>query len=57
LTSGRLQIISLSGQIVMERTLISNTENVIDISALQSGIYFLKAISETGQQVQKFVKK
>ncbi len=49
-----LSIFNLSGQKVME---IKEATSEIDVSTLQSGIYFLEITSEKGTVIKKFVKK
>lgn len=57
INSGVLQIISLTGQVIQKETIVSRTDMTLDVSSLKSGIYFLKTISEEGQQLLKFIKK
>ncbi len=53
----RFSIYNIQGQKMMQLNFQQN-EQPIDISSLQSGVYFLKAESDTGQQfTAKFVKK
>lgn len=55
--SGEIQIISLSGQIIQEKSINATTGLTLDISTLKSGIYFISIVSKEGKQVQKFIKK
>ena len=47
-----IKVLDISGRVILERTLNENTTQ-IDVSNLQSGIYFLQAANTTG----KFVKQ
>lgn len=50
----QLSVFNISGQKVME---IKEATSEIDVSPLQSGIYFLEINSEEGIAIKKFVKK
>lgn len=47
-----IQIFDLSGRLIM-----NTTETELDVSALPSGLYMLRAIGEKNFSVQKFIKK
>jgi hypothetical protein len=52
----RIEVINFIGQNVISQS-TTETEVTVDISTLNSGIYFVRVISENGTNVQKFVKK
>lgn len=51
LTNGRLEIVSLSGQVVFSKAL--NTKETVDLSSYTSGIYFVKVSFDQGQVNRK----
>lgn len=55
-TSSEFRILTMNGQQIMEGTLSSNGQNIIDISTLQRGMYILQSTSAKGNQTHKFVK-
>ena len=40
-----------------ELSAISGQQTVIDVSKLNSGVYFVKVVTENGEAVRHFVKK
>lgn len=49
-----VQIFDLSGKLIINK---QNTDNQIDVSGLQSGIYSIKITSENGTVIRKFIKQ
>jgi hypothetical protein len=55
-TDGILTISSLNGQELVKQE-VANTKTQLDVSKLQSGIYFVKVVNANGVGVKKFVKE
>ena len=56
--SGQIQLVSLTGQMVLQQSIRSQTQLTLDISTLKSSIYFIQTITDEGvYSVRKFVKK
>jgi len=52
-----ITIIGINGRVIQTVSVIGlQTEKEIDISSLSQGIYFIKVLSDKGQQVKKIVK-
>jgi hypothetical protein len=51
-----LRIYDVVGNLVIEKNTYINKTN-IDVSALPSGVYFVKVKTEKGTAVEKFVKE
>jgi len=51
----KMEIINLQGQYLLKQDL-KEPENIIDISTLAKGIYFVKVVDEKGVWVGKVVK-
>jgi hypothetical protein len=52
-----IEIFDIYGRNVNSKFKIQNSEFVIDISTLSSGVYFVRLIDEQGAAVQKFIKE
>jgi hypothetical protein len=55
----KIEIISISGKLICTRNLKMNgssTFELTDFDAMQSGLYFIRIISDSGQQVLRAVK-
>ena len=50
------QIISLTGQIILQKNLINGIDFSFNVSDLSNGIYFLKVTGGSGNFVKKFIK-
>lgn len=55
--SGKLQIIDLSGKVLLEQQNIQQKDISVDISLLQAGIYFLKYSDSEKTKYEKIIKK
>ena len=51
-----LRVYDVVGNLVMEKSITANKTN-IDVSALTSGVYFIKATTDKGEVVKKFIKQ
>ena len=56
-TINAVQIINFLGQIVFSQSNINNTAKTLDVSNLDSGVYFVRVVAENGTAIQKFVKR
>jgi hypothetical protein len=52
-----IQVLSITGQLVMEKTLLNTTTFTLDISGLEPGVYFVKARTNQGEQMVKVIKR
>jgi hypothetical protein len=51
-----IEITNIEGQLI--KTLITSSNKTdVDVSALPSGLYFVKVKTENGMKVEKFVKE
>lgn len=55
-TFNKIEVLNFLGQLVISRPEVCNN-TTLDVSHLTNGIYFVRVISETGVNVQKFVKQ
>ena len=53
---GKIQISNINGQVVY-RQIIENSEELIDLSSLEKGIYFLTVYSTDGLETRKIIKQ
>ena len=56
----RIEILSFSGQLISTQTLIVNSSSTVvlnDFNTMPSGLYFVRIISDSGQQVIRAVKQ
>jgi hypothetical protein len=52
-----LSIFNLSGQEIIEETVLANGEKVINLSSLRNGMYIIKSQTKDGfLKIQRFVK-
>jgi hypothetical protein len=51
-----IEILNVEGQLIKTFTVKENKTN-IDVSAFPNGVYFLKAKTENGMTMRKFVKE
>ena len=52
-----VSVVSINGQILLQKPVKASSVATINIHTLQSGVYFLQTISAEGKNVQKFIKK
>lgn len=52
-----IEVINFLGQKIISQSNINHNQKTLDVSNLNSGVYFIRIISETGISVQKFVKQ
>jgi endo-1,4-beta-D-glucanase Y len=58
LPNGNVDFISTNGKIIFNKRFnSSNTEQLIDVSALKEGLYILKVSNEKGSESKKIIKK
>jgi hypothetical protein len=53
----KIEMINFLGQTVFSQQNVGMVQTTFDVSNLNSGVYFIRLISETGTSIQKFVKK
>ncbi len=51
-----VQVLNISGQLLMEKTLSNVSSFTLDISSLEPGVYFVKTRTDKGEQMLKVVK-
>jgi hypothetical protein len=52
-----VQICSVTGDLIQKFTTIDQTDFAFDSAHLESGIYLIKTVHDTGESVLKFVKR